>query len=383
MGQFTRWSLSVIPIWMEPSMLFNGITGNVFLAKTEIRDHPEQVLERLEKIELISFRSAHLIKQLLIFCRRDRVDMHPLALTPLIKEACNLIRTGVPENINLSFDYTDETIVVNGDITQIHQILMNLINNARDAVENEKEPTITVALDVVEVNSAMLVKHPKNKAGQYARMRVEDNGSGIETEQIGHLFEPFFTTKEVGKGTGLGLSMVFGAVENHHGFIELKSQKGLGSLFEVYLPMTVPQAETKELTQQETSYLHQGKGETILIVDDEKALVDITAELLEKMGYHTLMAHNGLEAIDVFSEHKAEIKAILMDVIMPRCGGVEAAAHIRKENPDVGITFTTGYDQLKAPDVHKINTPDAVLSKPYSVEALGEAISRMIYKDNA
>ncbi|PIV31014.1 MAG: hybrid sensor histidine kinase/response regulator, partial [Zetaproteobacteria bacterium CG02_land_8_20_14_3_00_50_9] len=121
----------------------------------------------------------------------------------------------------------------------------------------------------------------------------------------------------------------------------------------------------------------------ILIVDDEKALVDITAELLEKMGYHTLMAHNGLEAIDVFSEHKAEIKAILMDVIMPRCGGVEAAAHIRKENPDVGITFTTGYDQLKAPDVHKINTPDAVLSKPYSVEALGEAISRMIYKDNA
>jgi len=212
---------------------------------------------------------------------------------------------------------------------------------------------------------------------------VEDNGSGIETEQIGHLFEPFFTTKEVGKGTGLGLSMVFGAVENHHGFIELKSQKGLGSLFEVYLPMTVPQAETKELTQQETSYLHQGKGETILIVDDEKALVDITAELLEKMGYHTLMAHNGLEAIDVFSEHKAEIKAILMDVIMPRCGGVEAAAHIRKENPDVGITFTTGYDQLKAPDVHKINTPDAVLSKPYSVEALGEAISRMIYKDNA
>ncbi len=351
-----------------------GITGNIYLAKTEIRDHPERLLERLETIEALSFRSANLIKQLLTFSRRDRLDMQPLELTPLIKEACKLIRSGVPENIHISIEYTDEAITVNGDITQIHQILMNLINNAHDAVENGKEPAITVAIDVIEVDSALLVKHPICKEGQYARIRVEDNGGGIPEDQIQHLFEPFFTTKEAGKGTGLGLSMVFGAVENHHGFIEVRSNKGIGSVFEIYLPVT----EAKVITPEEKTYSHQGNGETILIVDDEKALIDISSQLLEMMGYHVLIAHNGLEAIDVFTEHKREIKAILMDVVMPKCGGVEAAAHIRKDNPDVGIIFVTGYDQLKATDEHIVSISDMVLTKPYSVEALGKAISNIM-----
>jgi len=350
-----------------------GITGNTYLAKTEIQDHPERLLERLDTIEALSFRSADLIKQLLTFSRRDMVNMHPLELTPLIKEAYKLIRSGVPENINICLDYPDEIIMVNGDVTQIHQILMNLINNARDAVENAKDPAITVTIDVVDVGSALLVKHPICKEGQYARIRVEDNDGGIPEDHIQHLFEPFFTTKEVGKGTGLGLSMVFGAVENHHGFIEVTSKKGIGSVFEIYLPMT----EAKVITKKERTYSHQGNGETILIVDDEKMLVDITSELLGNMGYHVLIAHNGLEAIDVFTKHKAEIKVILMDVVMPKCGGVEAAARIRRDNPDVGIIFATGYDQQKVTDEHIVSTSDTVLTKPYKVEELGKAISNI------
>lgn len=351
-----------------------GITGNVYLAKAENLDHPELLLERLEKIELLSFRSANLIKQLLTFCRRDRVDMHPLELTDLIKEAYTLIQSGVPENINISIDCTEESIMVNGDVTQIHQMLMNLINNACDAVENGEDPTITVAIDVVDVGPSLLVKHPACKEGQYARIRVEDNHGGIPEDHIQHLFEPFFTTKEVGKGTGLGLSMVLGAVENHQGFIEVTSKTGIASLFEIYLPMT----EAKVMVKEEKRYSHQGNGETILIVDDEKLLADVTSELLENMGYHVLIAHNGLEAIDMFTKHKAEIKVILMDVIMPKCGGVEAAARIRRDDPDVGIIFATGYDQQKVTDEHIVSTSDAVLTKPYSVEALGKAISDII-----
>jgi len=352
-----------------------GITGNTYLAKSEINEHPERLQERLETIEALSFRSAELIKQLLTFSRRDMVDMHPLELTSLIKEAFKLIRSGIPENININLDYPEDIILVNGDVTQIHQILMNLMNNAKDAVEHVKEPSITVALDVVDVDAAKLVTHPSCQAGKYARMRVEDNDGGIPEEHLQHLFEPFFTTKAEGKGTGLGLSMVFGAVENHHGFIEVTSKKDTGSIFEVYLPMT----QAKVVTQQKETVSYHGNGELILIVDDEKALADITAQLVEKMGYHVLIAHDGLEAIEVFNAHQAEIKGILMDVIMPKCGGVEAADRIRKYAPDIGIIFATGYDQLKVTHEHIVNPSDAVLTKPYNVEVLAKAISHMIH----
>ncbi len=351
-----------------------GITGNTYLAKSEINEHPERLQERLETIEALSFRSAELIKQLLTFSRRDMVDMHPLELTSLIKEAFKLIRSGIPEHININLDYPEEIILVNGDVTQIHQILMNLMNNAKDAVEHVKEPSITVALDVVDVDAAKLVTHPSCQAGKYARMRVEDNNGGIPEEHLQHLFEPFFTTKAEGKGTGLGLSMVFGAVENHHGFIEVTSKKDTGSIFEVYLPMT----QTTVVTQQKETTSYHGNGELILIVDDEKALADITAQLVEKMGYHVLIAHDGLEAIEVFKAHQAAIRGILMDVIMPKCGGVEAADRIRKHAPDIGIIFATGYDQLKVTHEHIVNPSDAVLTKPYNVEALAKAISHII-----
>lgn len=350
-----------------------GITGNTYLAKTEIKDHPERLLERLETIEALSFRSANLIKQLLTFARRDRVHMHTLELSPLIKEIYKLIRSGTSEHIAIKFDYSDQQLSVHGDLTQIHQILMNLVNNAVDAVEDTSNPAIAISLEMIEVDSTLLIKHPSCKAGRYACLKVEDNGCGISEGQIGHLFEPFFTTKPIGKGTGLGLAMVFGAVENHHGFIEVRSHEGEGTTFEIYFPIT----EDEVITESATSELHQGNGETILVVDDEKELVDITCQLLEKLGYKTLTAYNGFEAIDVFTNHKSEIKAIVMDVIMPKFSGLEAVEHIRKENPDVSIIFATGYDQLNSTDGQKVGSSDVVLTKPYSIEALGKAIANI------
>jgi len=213
-----------------------GITGNLYLAKQKLRNHPEAI-GNLDNIEKLSRRAADMIQQLLAFARKSMVNMKETPLVPFVKESIKFLRTSVPESIHLHQYICSDALTVRADATQIHQVLMNLVNNACDATQGVDEPRIFIRLKAFETDEAFMKRHTYFKPGRYAHLSVEDNGYGIPETQIKTVFEPFFTTKAVGKGTGLGLSMVFGAIKTHHGFIDVESVEGEGATFHIYIPL--------------------------------------------------------------------------------------------------------------------------------------------------
>jgi len=347
-----------------------GITGNLYLIRKRTKDMPDTA-QKFEAIEKIAFSASEMIKQLLTFSRKGEVDMTLIPLTPFIKESLQFLCTSVPENIAIHQDISGDSLQVQGDATQLHQMLMNLINNARDALEGVDNPCISISLAQFHADDLFIQSHPSFKAAPYAHLSVEDNGCGIPHQQIEHLFEPFFTTKEVGKGTGLGLAMVFGAIKTHLGFIEVESTDGKGSTFHIYLPLD-------ESIEAVSAPLHEevieGYGETILVVDDEESIRRNNREILESMNYKVLEASNGLEAVDQFSENQHEIALILTDLVMPKLGGVEAVNRIRKVHPNVKVIISTGYDNDEVLQANSVAGNYAVLSKPFSVETLSKVI---------
>lgn len=350
-----------------------GITGNIYLAKISARDNPDTV-QHLTSIENLSFRAASLIQQLLTFARKDIVNMKSFPLTPYIKETLKLVRTGIPENISLNSKLCSQPLLVYGDAAQIHQVLVNLISNAHDAVENVDEPFINIMLESYNVDDGFLARHPDSTAALYAHLSVEDNGHGIPEDQIKHLFEPFYTTKEQGKGTGLGLAMVFGSIKTHNGYVEVESNVDEGSTFHIYIPLT---EEAVTLVEKQGKGIVKGHGETILLVDDEKHILSTGKQVLESLGYRVLEASDGIEAIDKFTAHKNVISLIIMDLVMPRLGGVKAMDQIHQIKPDSKVIYSTGYDK-KAVLTKANSINPTVLTKPYNIDELSHAINKQL-----
>lgn len=348
-----------------------GITGNLYLAKQRVQAQPE-MLHNLDSVELLSFRAADLIRQLLTFARKDIVDIKPLPFTPFIKETLKFLRTSLPENIRMDQQISSDVLMINGDTTQLHQGLMNLVNNARDAVEGVSGPSITVVLERFEPDELFLEKHDYFNRCAYAHISVEDNGCGIPENQLEHLFEPFFTTKSQGKGTGLGLAMVFGAVKTHKGFVEVESCVGKGSTFHIYLPLTEVLPE-QDLIGADDGVCN-GSGETILLVDDEVNIIETGRGVLESLGYEVLTAFNGEEAYETFEKHRDAIDLCIFDMVMPEMGGYEAAEKIRQIEPHMKIIFATGYDKSNQAEMEH----ETVISKPFSVVKISQLIRQQL-----
>jgi len=353
-----------------------GIMGNIYLAKSEAVDNPE-LLNRLEIIDTLSDRAANMIKQLLAFARKDALTMETFSFTKFLKEAVKLGVTSIPENIEIQYDFTQSDLYIHGNATQLQQVLMNLINNARDALKETRSGIITCAFKEYIPDNAFRNSHPDCKKDKYARLTVSDNGMGIPKEMIDKVFDPFFTTKGVGDGTGLGLAMVYGAIQNHNGVIELDSIPGQGTTFNIYLPIVPCKAKERVLERNEVV---TGEKELILIADDENLLLMLEEELLQSLGYRVIIAHNGEEAIQVFEQNKNEVSLVILDVVMPILGGVDAAKEIHRMNDQVPIIFATGYDK----DTALKNVDDMpnheVITKPYSAESLSQTISRCLNK---
>ena len=347
--------------------MLTSMTGNLYLAKKQVAEMPE-IAQKLNNIESIAFRAADMIKQLLTFARKDIVSIKQIPLTLFIEETFDLLRSSVPENIEIHQHVCDETLYVNGDATQLHQVLMNLISNARDALAEAKNPCITISLERCDADH----KHPFLSPGSYAHLSVEDNGCGIPEEQMKHLFEPFHTTKEQGKGTGLGLAMVFGSVKRHGGIIKAESIKGRGSTFHIHLPLLETREVSHAVKKQET--VEDGNGELILLVDDKEDILEMERELLESLGYRVLMATNGQHAVNIFSEHPEDIDLIIMDVVMPVMSGGKAAERIRRIRPEVSIIFSTGYDKNLLADMAN----ETVISKPFAIEEISRLIRQSL-----
>lgn len=351
-----------------------GITGNLYLAKKQLTNMPD-VQQKLENIDMLSFRAAEMIKQLMTFARKGSVEIVPFGLTSFIKEVLKLSEAGIPENITFTINICPEEMVVKGDTTQLQQVIMNLLNNARDAVAHVKRPEIILTLDEYKAEK-LIDKHAESATSRYARLVIQDNGCGISEIDKEHIFEPFFSTKEVGEGTGLGLSMVYGVLQSHEGFVDVESRAGKGAIFTIYLPLI--EEKTLAIAENDSEGVFRGGGELIMLCDDNADVRETTGNVLESIGYRTIIASDGLEAVELYRAKQAEISIVIMDVVMPKLSGIKAAERIREIDSKAKVIFATGYDRE---ETFKSEMPEEdfeVLIKPYDIGYLSRVIKKSL-----
>ncbi len=295
----------------------------------------------LARISKQSQRAAHLVRQILDFSRKSIRRPQQLDLIPFLKESVKFLKRTIPENILMSLEIEPvEFLVVKADPAQLQQALTNLVVNARDAMP--EGGALKLRLSHFTLIPEMQTPYPEMLPGEWAAFSVTDTGAGIPTETLPHIFEPFFTTKEVGQGTGLGLAQVYGIVRQHEGYIDVTtSRTGQETTFTVYLPtLTVKEKSSKKETLPK---IPQGQGETILLVEDEPAVLEVFQVTLERLGYRVLPATNGEEALLVYAEHKEQIALVLADMVMPRLDGVQLFEALRAQDPKIKMVMTSGY----------------------------------------
>ncbi len=358
----------------EFNNMLAGITGSVFLAKGNVKDCPEAI-DRLNTIERISFRAAEMIQHMLTFARKDMVKMAPVSLNATVEETIRFIGPSIPASIALEIDDGKDAFDVNGDTSLLQHLLVNLINNARDAVEETEHPHILIRMRRFNAGKDWLARHPGLKRGAFVCLSVRDNGSGFDADKKPRIFEPFYTSKEVGKGTGLGLSMVYGAVQTHHGAIEVDSTEGSGTEFRSYLPL-LKEMPSRTLSQPAQNPIY-GHGETILLVDDDRQLLDTSQQVLESLGFNVLLAMDGFEAIEQVKKHDWIVLTV-MDLVMPGLGGVEAMRRIREIYPSMKVVFVSGYDVDETLKGTLDANGEVALAKPYRVEDLARKIRLLL-----
>ncbi|MDX8387252.1 MAG: ATP-binding protein [Ghiorsea sp.] len=354
-----------------------GIMGNTYLAQAKAGDNAA-VKDKLAATEELTYRAANIIKQLLTVARKGNVELKPVSFTSVIRDTMKLLSTSIPENIVLEQSVTNEILLVNGDQTQLHQVLMNLVNNARDAVNGMQDPCLTLTVEKLAEDCVLYlgeddVSIHKN---EWVHLSLKDNGHGVGKEDLVRLFEPFFTKKEKGKGTGLGLAMVQSSVDTHGGYVDVESNKGLGTIFHLYFPLIEDQGALKEIEQDDM--VSEGSGELILLVDDDVQLLEANHEVLLMLGYRVLIATDGVKAVETFREHVQEIALVLSDVVMPNMGGVEAYKQMLVIKPGLKGIFLTGYDKGFMDDEVGASSSYVVLSKPCNVAEMSIVIQKQL-----
>jgi PAS domain S-box-containing protein len=317
--------------------ILTAIIGYGELLKVNIKeDDPQRI--HIDQILASSDKAAHLIHNLLAFSRKQIINTQPVNLNKLVERIEKLLLRVIGEDIKLRTILAEEEVTVMADSGQIEQVLMNLATNARDAMP--EGGLLIIETGLVEFDKEFIAAHEVVKPGKYALISVTDSGAGMDEATVGKVFEPFFTTKEVGKGTGLGLAMVYGIIKQHGGYIDVYSEEGKGTKFKIYLPLI--KAEVKE---EEISGLSdvQGGTETVLVAEDDKAVRELTGDVLKQFGYTVIVTEDGEDAVNKFRENKDKINLLLLDVIMPKKNGKKVYEEIKEINPDIKVLFLSGY----------------------------------------
>ncbi len=337
---------------------------------------PDKTRQKIEAILHNGQKAAELIRQVLDFSRKSISEMRPIDLLPFLKEFLIFIRRTIPENINISLNCEPGQYSIKADPTKLHQVLTNLAVNARDAMP--KGGAIAFGIETINVRPKKKSPFPNMSPGEWISLTVSDTGMGIPHESLPHIFEPFFTTKEVGKGTGLGLSQVYGIVKQHDGFIDVRSQKGSGSSFIVYLPAIKVKIKTPPM--QERVHIPKGKGETILIVEDDTAVRDLIVKILHELNYNVIAAVNGNDAVNIFARYVHDIRLVLTDVVMPEMDGIELSRLLIKQKPSLRVVALSGYPlRISHEDLQKAGVVEW-LQKPVQLQTLAKTISRALEK---
>jgi signal transduction histidine kinase len=353
--------------------LLTVIRGNsdLLLARGDTDRAQQKYVEQIQKA---ADRAVSMTRQLLAFSRMQVLQPRLLDLNATISEMNKMIPRLIGEHIEFSFipDPTLRTVLA--DPSQVEQVFLNLAVNARDAMPDGGKLTVrtqNVTMDEMEAG-----KRPPMPPGEYILLCVSDTGHGMDAETKAHIFEPFFTTKEVGKGTGLGLATVYGVVKQSGGFIWVESTKGQGATFEIYLPSS----RKSVLAEQERTKTKPmpGGSETILVVEDETGVRELTSEFLKAGGYTILEAANGTEALKIAANYPATIHVLLTDVVMPRMNGTDLAEQLRSARPDLRVVFVTGYSEFSGRNGEKMSAEVSLLQKPFSRATLLEKVREVL-----
>jgi PAS domain S-box-containing protein len=332
----------------------------------QLEEPDEETSRWLSMIRESAERGAELIKQVLTFARGMDGERVSVQVKHIIKDLIAVLSETLPKLIEVKFNVAPDLWVVSADPTQVHQVLMNTCINARDAMESGGTLKITAENINVDENYARM--NPDAAPGCYVLIVIEDTGTGITPDIITRIFDPFFTTKDVGKGTGLGLSTALTIVKSHGGFLNVYSEPGKGTRFSIYLPAAETDAETA--ATEKVSKYPKGRGETILVVDDEDNIREITRSTLEKFGYRVLTAVDGKNGLDLYNQHREEIAAVLTDIAMPNLDGPGMIRAIQEMEPAISIIAMSGL--MNAEQTAELETLNIkyFLSKPFTAEKL-------------
>ena len=355
---------------------FNNVVGAILgwaeLGLEQNRANP-QTAERFTRIREQAERAAALTRELLAFARRQVLQPKAVNLNHVTDGLVSFLEKVIGKNIE--FKVNPGTLdAVKADPTQIEQVLMNLCINARDAMPEGGR--LTIETEMVEVDQSYCRFCPGLAEGRYAVLAVSDTGTGMDAETRERIFEPFFTTKEAGKGTGMGLATVYGIVKQHGGFIHVYSEPGQGSLFRVYLPVMVERTAGAAAAAPLAPPLSELRGtETILIAEDHESIREMARQTLVGLGYRVLSAADGEEALQLSQNEKPSLA--ILDIVMPRMGGLPAANRLSQRFPGILLLFTSGYSH----DIRDMEAPDAkrrYLQKPYSPTTLGRLVREIL-----
>jgi len=326
-----------------------------------------QALHVVETMELSTKRGADLVKQVLSFARGVEGSRTPLQLTPIVREIESIVLNTFPKNVVLETKIAPDLGMVMADATQINQVLLNLCVNARDAMPDGGR--LKLMVQNVQIDSQYAIMHRGMAPGRYVLIQLIDTGCGIPKELIDRIFEPFFTTKELGKGSGLGLSTVLGIVRSHGGFVNVYSEPGKGSTFKLYLP-ALTDGVGADAADPRPDALPRGRGELVMVVDDETSILDITKQTLQAFGYKVITAEDGALAVGLYALHRDEISVVLTDMMMPVMDGPSLIAALRRLNPKVRIIAASGLNTNGNMVRATTLGVNHFLDKPYSADAM-------------
>ncbi len=355
--------------------ILTPILGVTQLLPLKFPDLPEPTQQLLDTLESSARRGSALIKQILSFARGVEGKRITLQLAHILQEIRLIIDQTLPKSIDISLDLEPHLWPVIGDVTQLHQVFMNLCVNARDAMPDGG--ALSIEARNVQFDAATASEFLEAEPGPYVRIKVTDTGKGMAPELLSHIFDPFFTTKAIGEGTGLGLSAVMGIVNSHDGFVDVSSEVNQGSQFAVYLPASQETA----IAPKASPNLLSGHQETILVVDDEAAIRSVITTVLEINHYQVLVAKSGTAALDLYKDHWRTIDLVLIDMMMPGMDGATLMPLLRQLNPQVKAIATSGVNAYQSSDLTERFGFCDFLAKPFNTPDLLKVLHQNLPPD--
>ena len=351
------------------------ILGYTELAMSELSEE-SRVYSQLKKVIQGSLRARDVVQQILTFSNPGVLERQPVRIGPIIAESLRLLWSSIPSTIDIWENITAKSDVVMADPSQINQVLINLCNNAIDAMK-EQGGILEVIMERVELDDTADMPDPGLEPGHFLKLTVGDTGHGMTPEVMKRVFDPFFTTGAVGECTGMGLAVVHGIVKNHGGAVTVQSEPGKGSIFQVYLPIS----EKEVKRGREVAAYRPGRHERILFVDDEKMVVETVKKMLVHLGYRVRTKTSSDEALELFKREADQFDMVITDLIMPGMTGLEMAKEILKIKPGIPLMVFTGFSERIDENETKAIGIDAVLKKPLLMRELEQKIRYVLDKD--